>query len=736
MKRQGWAILCIAYILGLSSTGIIHSPWEKLSLIHGFGLAIAGLIVSIIVGILSRHFWRKSPRLPIWIAAGIVAGLAIAHFQFRLPHPTNNDISLLLNNTLEEVTVMGQIRDRPSFNRAGRLRFILAVRQVNENTDIRGKLYITIPPQPNLELVPQQTVTIKGKLYEPSQAKNPGGFDFKSYLIPQGVFAGLSGELVRFSPQPAWGWWKLRQKIVRIHDRGLSEPYGSVVSSMVLGRRAIDLPFEIQDLFMRGGLAHILAASGFHVSLLLGGVLALTRTLEDKYRLAIGIAILLAYMGLTGLQPSIFRAVLMGIAVLFAMTVESKVKPLGALLLIATILLLVNPLWIWNLSFQLSFVATLGLVVSVPAIVRRLDWLPPTIATIIAVPLAATIWTLPIASYHFSFIATYGIIVNILTTHLGSFIILGGMVSGGIGLIFPWGGTAIASQLFYPTLFLVNIVRFFVNLPNSYQAVGNLSILQVFAIYAAILAVCLWQPLQQGKRWLGVGAIVVIIAIAPLIYANLSLTRLTVLSAGQDQVIVIQDRGKITLIDAGGTNTANYTVLPFLAHEGINRIDLAISLKNHQEPGWKSIFDKLAITTFVHAFSTLEAENEAILAEYIYPFEVGQKIPNGSATVVRLHDRIAQLQFGDRNWLLLYAPNEDIIPTDLSARVLLFAGNSVHENVLRGFGGNVAIASTSYVSQETFQTLRQNQVYIYSTGRHGAIQWTQKKGFTTMLEKK
>ncbi|MEA5467402.1 ComEC/Rec2 family competence protein [Spirulina sp. 06S082] len=733
MSRQSWVILCIAYILGLLSTGIWASPFEKITLIQGLGLASIEIVLGGIIGAIASRFWRKSPRLPIWIVAGILAGLAIAHFQLRLPQPATNDVSLWQANSREEVTVTGQIRDRPSFNRDQKLRFILAVQKINEDTNIQGKLYATISPPENLELVPRQTITIKGRLYEPQRAKNPGGFDFKAYLAPQGVFAGLSGELLEVSPKQPWGWWKLRQRIVRIHNQGLSEPFGSLVSSMVMGRRAIDLPFEIQDLFIQAGLAHILAASGFHVSLLLGGVLALTRTLEEKYRFAIALVILLAYTGLTGLQPPVLRAVLMGIAVLFAMTIESKVKPLGALLLVATLLLLCNPLWIWNLSFQLSFIATLGLVISVPAITQRLDWLPPTIATIIAIPVAATIWTLPIASCYFSSLATYGILVNIFTTHLGSLIILGGMLSAGIGLIFPWAGTAIASLLFYPTLFLVNIVRFFINLPNSSQAVGNLNIVQVLAIYGIILGICCWKPLQQGKRWLAMAVIAILIAIAPLLYANATLVRMTILAAGQEQIIVIQDRGKVTLIDAGNTDTANYTVLPFLAHEGIDRLDLAVSLKNYRELGWKPIFDKLEVKTFLHAIPTFEAGDEETLAKGVYPFAVGQEATNRNLKIVRLHPAIAQLQFGDRTWLLLYAPNEEILPTDLSAQVLLFMGDSVNEKVLRTFAGDTAIASSSYVSSDTFQGLRQKQIYVYVTGRHGAVQWSPQRGFTTLL---
>ncbi len=107
------------------------------------------------------------------------------------------------------------------------------------------------------------------------------------------------------------------------------------------------------------GLSHVLAASGFHVALLLGIIFWITRSLSPKKKLIIGIIILILYVGLTGIQPSILRASLMGTAILISQVLERKTNALGTLLLSAFLLLLFNPLWIWDLGFQLSFLATL-----------------------------------------------------------------------------------------------------------------------------------------------------------------------------------------------------------------------------------------------------------------------------------------------------------------------------------------------------------------------------------------
>ncbi|MFM6409550.1 MAG: ComEC/Rec2 family competence protein, partial [Microcystis sp.] len=200
--------------------------------------------------------------------------------------------------------------------------------------------------------------------------------------------------------------------------QGLGQEKGTLLSSITLGRQAVNLPAKITDLFIKTGLAHILAASGFHVSILLGFVLTITRNLSPKKQFTIAVTILIIYGTLTGLQPSVLRAILMGIGALIGLLYNRQVNSLGSLLLAATILLLWQPLWIWDLGFQLSFLATLGLIITVPLLKNKIDYFPNLIAEHIAISLAATLWTMPLLMFTFNSIALYNIPINIITTPL------------------------------------------------------------------------------------------------------------------------------------------------------------------------------------------------------------------------------------------------------------------------------------------------------------------------------
>ncbi|MHC5832337.1 MAG: ComEC/Rec2 family competence protein, partial [Nostoc sp.] len=85
-----------------------------------------------------------------------------------------------------------------------------------------------------------------------------------------------------------WGWWQIRERIVRSQVRWLGVPEGPLVSAMVLGSKAVDLPYDIRDLFVQAGLAHALAASGFQTSLILSVILQLTRRAKKGTQFTLG----------------------------------------------------------------------------------------------------------------------------------------------------------------------------------------------------------------------------------------------------------------------------------------------------------------------------------------------------------------------------------------------------------------------------------------------------------------
>ncbi|OKH24547.1 competence protein [Hydrococcus rivularis NIES-593] len=735
MNRDSWTVLCLAYAIGLLSTGVLELSNPNPSWQQWIAVAVGLGFFSIVAAISMPRFWRREPRWQLWLVAGLVAILAVAYFQFRIPQPGSNDISRVLekgNSKSQIVTVGGKILTQGKLTSNQRVQFWFEAKKLeNTNEQVTGKLYVTVPISKGTDLYPGRQLTVTGILYQPRSPANPGSFDFKTYLARQGAFAGLKGQQIQFKERkkaPPWGLWQLRQRIINAQIRWLGNREGLLVSSMVLGQRAVDLPHNIRDSFIKAGLAHVLAASGFQVSLLLGAVIRLTGSLSPQKQFISGLCTLGLYVGLTGIQPSVMRAAVMGVGALIALVADRKVKQLGSLLLAGTILLLFNPLWIWDLGFQLSFLATFGLIVTMPALEKRLDWLPPAIATFIALPLAASLWTFPLLLHVFSVVATYSIPANIISAPLVTAISLGGMVSATAAVIYPLAGSAIAGVLYYPTYFLIQIVQFFTTLPGSSLAVGQLSLSLMLLIYG--LMVLVWLNRWWQSRWWLVSLLIIILIVVPIRYNRLNLLQVSVFATKQEPVLIVQEREKVILINSGDLNTAKYTIIPFLNRQGINQIDCAVDFTSgvNRIDGWSEIEENLSIKRFFSDRPISRTEYQSL--------SVGNKISIGSIEIQSINNAL-QLQIQKQIWLLVTesrvdATNLAMLPKTVS--VLLWSGKSLGKKWLDLVKPEIAIAVSPTLSQQTRQQLQQRGIQLYWTGRDGAIQWRREGGFQKTIE--
>lgn len=494
MTPWGPILICLSYILGLLSTGILVGNSSQP--VASYGLMIVGLGCSLWI----PKLWRLGPTRHQWLVAGLISLLGAAYCLWRVPQPDMNDVSLYAPGSY---SAYGEVISLPQVNRSGKGKFWLKTYGIQNRADdaefvsrqpASGKLYITAPLEKTESLYPGQSVKVTGRLYEPSTAEKPGEFDFKAYLARQGSFAGLSASFIDDLPntdRPNWGLWQLRQRIVDAQGRWIGNK-GTLISAMVLGRRAVDLPYELRDAFIEAGLAHTLAASGFHVALVLGLVLALMQWQPARTQAIAGCIALLIYVALTGLQPSVMRAAIMGAGAMAGLALERKVKPLSCLGFTVFLLLLWNPRWIWDIGFQLSVSATLGLLVMATALIRRLDWMPSAIATLLSVPIAAYFWTLPLQLYHFGVIPSYSIILNAIATPLVTVISLGGFVSAIASLVWPLAGSAIAWPLALPVQLLMVLVDFFNQLPGNQLDIGNISVWLVVVAYGLYGGITIW----------------------------------------------------------------------------------------------------------------------------------------------------------------------------------------------------------------------------------------------------
>ncbi len=724
------------------------------------------------------------PKMPfwVWLLAGMIGFLASVYLQIRTPQPASNDISnLILNSGNSQdllITVRGEINSIPRLTRSGRGQFWLKANQVNEITnnntpisvsrDVSGLVYVTLPLLKTTGLYPGESIAITGSLYQPKPPSNPGGFDFKNYLAQQGSFAGLRGRYISHddSQAPPWGLWKIRQRITRAQAKLLGVPQGSLLSAMVLGRLAVDLPYNIRDIFVQVGLAHILAASGFQVSFLLGIILAVTQRYSPKIRFSLGLLTLLLYLGLTGISPSVLRATLMGLAVLIALVTQRQTKPLNVLLGVAILLLIANPTWIFDIGFQLSFLATLGLMVTVPFLMQGLNWMPPFFASLIAVPLAVTIWTLPLQLYVFNVLSPYSILVNIIASPLISIITLGGMASALVALVIPGVGSLIAQGLHYPILGLIETADYFSQLPGNSIAVGRISLMQLIALYSLNLLIWgyfIWFNSDSNLRFssskkalipiLFSVTLAVLIVVAPGWYRKTAQFQATILGTPKEPILVIEEQGKVTLINSGSQNTAKFVVLPFLNAQGVNEIQWSVATHSQLglSIGWPLILDNVPIKTFYDnpaPKKAYQATNDVILkslneqkGSYI-PLTLGQPMMLGSVQIELLNAQppVIRFKLGQNTWTLLgeTTPNDQKQLLDAQkltpTQVLWWSGEPLTAEILSVLKPEIAIASSNSIDPKTVETLSQQKTQIFWTGRDGALRWTPTQGFETTLD--
>ena len=725
-------------------------------ILAGLWALIGGGIAAVII----PKLWPTGPWARLWLLAGLLATVAILNYGWRYPMPSPMDVSRVLNRgeaAGAQQEVWGQIQAMPRLTRSGKGQLWLKTNQIRSLADndaplsapeaVKGKLYVTVPAEAIGDLYPGQSVEIRGRLYPPSPPKNPNGFNFQQYLADNHSFAGFSGKWVNSAKgdrPPRFALWQLRKRIAKAHQEGLGDTAGPLISAMALGRKAVNVPYEVQDVFIQAGLAHTLAASGFHVSLVLGVVLGLMShpTVADRFKnpalakVIVGFTALGTYVVLTGGQPSVLRASLMGGGALIGLALERKVKPLGCLLLAVAILLVWNPTWIDNIGFRLSVMATLGLIVSVKPLTDWMEWLPTTLATVVAVPVAAYFWTIPLALYYFNTLTTYSILLNMLVTPLVMVLSLGGILTGLVAAISPGIGAMLAWVLWLPAHLLIWLVNWEVSLPASSIATGHINLLQMQSLYGLYLLGWTHRWWRQ-RRWL-VGVLLLLVAMGPLWYRGATLSQVTVLAAGDDAVMVVQAHRSSLLVNSGTGKTGVYTVVPFLRQAGINRLRAAVDWANSDEDNWSTVAAKTSIQDFwVKDERNISLDN-VIQTHALIP---RRSISLGDQALEWLVANIpaAKLHLpGEQTWLMVsnltqHGEKELLQQANLASQVLWWDGGPLSQAVLTAIAPRVAIASARSIDSETEQALVKQGTQVFCTEQDGAITWSRRRGYQAYL---
>lgn len=336
-----------------------------------------------------------------------------------------------------------------------------------------------------------------------------GRFDYGLYLRRQGFIGtafAANYNIVRAHEQKTPLQVRLYK---RLSAAGLEGDELATTGALTLGYKE-DLDVELRRHFQAAGAAHVLAVSGLHTGIIYGlllWLLTLGGRFKPRYenrigRWAIGIVIITAmwfYAWLTGMTPSVVRAVLMVTLVEIGRMAYRQAISLNTIAAAAVLILLVRPLDLWSVSFQLSFAATAAIVImakEMEKIVHRKRWrhkwighILTWIVGIVIISFAAQLGTLPLTMYYFGQISNYFLLTNLIVLPLATLLVPFGLITIALG------GTTLGLWIGKGTQLLAWLLNHSVgwieSLPGSTTQV-RIGPGMVAIYYVLVLGFCIW----------------------------------------------------------------------------------------------------------------------------------------------------------------------------------------------------------------------------------------------------
>ncbi len=541
--------------------GILLADWQRaplsLWLILAGGAAVLAALAGFVLPRLMTRLGRSAPAIWFLLALALTAAfLGAARYRASLPANTPHSITWFADRP-DDLLVTGVVAAPPDV-RDRYINLRLEVRFVNSGYgDIPVEGLILARLEPGGDYRYGQVLRLRGRLVTPPEGE---AFSYRDYLARQGIRAYMPAATVTLLPLPPAGnpilhiIFAFKERCLEHVYRLFPDPEASLLAGILLGEDN-GLPADLQAAFKNTGTAHIIAISGFNIAIIAGLFMTLFGRLLGPRRgtlaAVVGIAL---YTLLVGAEPAVVRAAIMGGLGLFARQVGRRQTALNTLAFTGAVMAVINPNILWEVGFQLSFFATLGLILyaqpfqdwAVRLLTRAAQ---PSLAARIARPisefvlftLAAQLTTLPITAYHFHQISVVSLIANPFILPVQPAV----MILGGLALLlsfvyFPLGQLAAWAAWPFPA-YTIRAVELFDRLPHGTIVLGDFSLLFVLVFYALLFG---WTFSRERLRQ----------ALRPALTPTVLLSALAILNLLTFRAAVLLPDGRlhVAFLDVGG----------------------------------------------------------------------------------------------------------------------------------------------------------------------------------------
>lgn len=429
------------------------------------------------------------------------------------------------------------------------------------------------------------TVMLEGRYKSFESPSNPGQFDAYSYYLISGISYRLNQAVIQEQSTKYSVWREKLYRMKRFWSEKLSlclpGQEGALMKTILLGEKG-ELDKELKALYQRNGIAHILAISGLHVSMLGMGLYRLLRRSGIPMKVSAGLAagVLVVYGIMTGFSVSALRAILMFSFRMLAVVTERTYDRITALAAAAVILLIGQPYYLLQSGFIFSFGCVLGLSVLTPALTQDRKGLleegKSFVFRIVKALLSAfsmAVITLPVYLWYYYQFPVWSVLLNLIVIPMMSYLMAAGLLLLAASVLCP--------PLVLPLAMMIKgICRIYEficgvgdQLPMQLINFGRPENWQIIVYLAVLLLVIFMKKkLALLVRWLLAAAAIGILCVRP--FAGLELT---VLDVGQgDSIFIKSAEGYCFLVDGGSSSVSSvgeYRLIPFLKYKGVSYLD-------------------------------------------------------------------------------------------------------------------------------------------------------------------
>lgn len=533
----------------------------------------------------------------------------IFSFQYRYYKTDPDNISVKLKQSAGNSVIKGVVAEQPEV-KEDRVRVLIELISVNDSL-AGGEVLATVynnrfkEDQP-VNLTYGDVIELKGKIEPLPPQRNPGEFDYGSYLKLHGVdavFSAYGFENITLAgheeknPFNTYVIIPVKQYSIKVIDENVGGAEGEYLKGLLLGERS-NISKEMKESFINAGVANIIAVSGLNVAyvmLLIWGIL-LFIPVRQSFKIFITIGCLLFYMDLTGNTPSIVRAVIMASIFLIAQLAERKPNSYNIIAFAGLVILIIDPRQLFDAGFILSFSALLSIVVIYPIFnkwINMVKWYKDldgsknivkafkAVTTLFLGTLAAQAGTLPVTAIMFKKISIVSLFSNLFAIPLSNLSLAAGFMMVLVSPFSGWLASVFGSANSAMLYFQLTLIEYCANLDFAFVQTYFVDWMMFIVYYVMLMLLLTFKQVNYKLRI----AVILLLGLNYTVWKDVSgmtnEAEITYLNTGSSNSTLIKMPGGSTVMINAGTsnekyNSAQRTAIPYLKSNGVNRIDLLV----------------------------------------------------------------------------------------------------------------------------------------------------------------